>query len=274
MIRGLGARPDSLDERDHDFRERLAHAAVPAAPVLRPIVYLAGIVDQGRLGTCVSAAIAQDVRCIHVAQLARRISLETAKRASRLGSVLYNAWWSRAFEHETAIDAGTTLRNGLRALDRRGICPEQAWPYDDDPGPGAEFRRMPGKAADRAAMDQALPVVYRRICETGTRRAEPVLAALDLGLAVLCAGPVDERFRLEAFDATRPYTPDATAPIGGHAQLIVDHDALRDGWRVCNSWGPSWGAGGLWCGSQEWLGALWDLWVLEHVPPYSDEEAA
>lgn len=79
------------------------------------------IEDQKTLGSCVGQAIAGAYELM----LKRDFPAYYVELSSLF--VYYNA---RINEHLTELDAGSTIRNGLKGVRDYGICSEELWPYN------------------------------------------------------------------------------------------------------------------------------------------------
>jgi C1A family cysteine protease len=255
MLGWLPDRPKAPGEPpDHDALPLLAAVAVPPAFSNRRLV--ADVLNQGQLGSCVANAVMQAVRASHVKQ---------GVMAAQLGSRLYGYWCSRAFEHATARDGGTYLRDFFRGLNKFGFCPESKWPYDV-----SRFADMPPAAAFRAAFDQHSPTSYKAITTGSYQRLPVIKAAVAAGYLVCFGTLVSEAFVREPLPSA-PLPPPEGLPIaGGHAMCVVGYDG--DTFDVVNSWGPYWGEVGYCRFSGDYMawGQTQDLWIVATAPEYSE----
>lgn len=259
--RSLGWLPDPLkrpgEKPDFDAEELLGLDPAPPSADNRNLI--AGVLDQGNLGSCVANAGFQAIRANHIKQ---GVALDQA----RLGSRLFGYYVSRAYHHDTGRDTGTHLRTFFQALNKFGWPPEEVWPYEDV---FKNFKRMPPTKAFMAAFDQKSPTTYRRIYDTGSERVDAVKRALAKGLLVVFGTDVGVPF-LNLKDDHQPLPPPIDDTIaGGHAMCIVGYDG--DNFDVVNSWGTGWGSSG-WCRfSADYLtwGSTRDIWIVEHAPRYS-----
>jgi hypothetical protein len=270
----FGWRRDSEwpDARDKRFSARLAElqpAGVASAASLRS--FIACVLQQGGMGSCCVQAGAQAIRISHVRQLSASMPVTEARNRSILASRLWGYFLSRAYHHETRVNSGTSLRYFFKALAQWGFPPEEIWPYDDDTGVNAPFRKMPPKEAWRAAFDQQGGVAYHRIVELGSSRIDAVKAAISAGFPVCFGCMVTQAFCLGQFDPLRPLdAPDPGDPVaGGHAMCLVGYDDA--GFDVVNSWGAGWGDLGHFVASPDFLHACEDLWAVETAPLYSED---
>jgi len=242
----------------------------PAAPKLRALPpppvsascaqYILDILDQGQLGSCTCNAFAQALRAAMV-----RAGAKSPEPAARL--FLY--FLARAYDHDTANDDGTFLRNVAQAAVKYGFPEEKFWPYSDASGPGAPFSKMPSISAFWAAIDRSARFSkpqYFRIESTGAQRIDDVKRAIAAGYCIAFGTDVSEDF-CNGNLGTGPIPPPVALPIaGGHAMTIAGYDAA--GVDVVNSWGDSWGNKG-WC-RFSWDYITWaktdDMWIVEVAP--------
>ena len=271
-MRKFGWIKDAPDTRDKSFSARLAALrplGLPTSASLRSFV--AAVLDQGGLGSCVANAGPQAIRMSHVRQLSASKPVAQARLASMLPSRLWGYYLARTYDHETAIDGGTTLRNFFKAVAEWGFPPEELWPYSDDQGKDAPFKKMPRKAAWRAAKDQEGSVAYHRIYEMGSSRIDAVKQAISQGFPVTFGIEVTEAFAENQFDPKAPLdAPGLGDPVaGGHAMTIVGYSP--SGFDIVNSWGTGWGDNGYFLASNDFLLACEDLWAVETAPLYSED---
>lgn len=261
--RRLGWLPDPpklTGEKPDLLAAPILKAAPPPPPSASIRNLVTGVLDQKALGSCVSNAIMQAVRCSHVKQ---------GIANPELGSRLFGYYLSRAYHHDTGNDSGTYLRLFFQSLLKFGFCRESIWPYSDLDG---RWRKMPSGAAFRAAHDQKNPTVYRRINETGADRLDAIKRAIAGGYAVCFGTDVDNAFCSNLLK--EPVRPPVGNIAGGHAMMVGGYDG--DVFEICNSWGKGWGDQGWVRFSGDYL--AWDgtrdLWILEQAPRYSDLTAS
>lgn len=222
-----GWRKDQPDPRDHELT--LTGASLPALVDLRramPPVY-----DQGQLGSCTGNAIAGALEYEAIKQG------EAPVAPSRL-FIYYN---ERVMENSVASDAGASIRDGIKSVNKLGACSEKTWPY----APKKYATKPSAKAYSEALGFHS--VAYARISHTTN------LAFLNALKTALVGGtPFVFGFTcypaLESADVARtgilPMPGSGEAPIGGHAVLCVGYDDAKQMFLVRNSWGASWGLAG------------------------------
>lgn len=120
-ISGFGWTPDLPDHRDLCFSVPMQLlTSLPKSVDLRP--QCPPVYDQGRIGSCTANALAG---AIQFDRLKNNQSLDFVP--SRL-FIYYN---ERYIEHDVPLDKGAQLRDGIKAVNKIGVCPESEWPYDD-----------------------------------------------------------------------------------------------------------------------------------------------
>jgi C1A family cysteine protease len=228
----FGWRPDYPDHRDLIYSAPLAVLRqLPPSADLRgqcPAVY-----DQGRIGSCTANAIGG---AIHFDRMKESQSPDFVP--SRL-FIYYN---ERAMEHSVPYDAGAQIRDGIKTVNKLGVCPEDEWAYSDDGFPKNEGDPFePGAPAAQKPPDQAYKDAlgyqvtrYLRLNQT----LPQLRGCLADGYPFVFGFSVFENF----FGADgKPQTEipmPAGGRIGGHAVLAVGYDDASSKFIVRNSWGP------------------------------------
>jgi len=237
-IGGFGWRPDPPDQRDHLFSVAgPILQALPAAVDLRS--HDTPIYDQGRIGSCTANAIAGAIQFDR-----RKFSQSPDFVPSRL-FIYYN---ERSIEGSIANDAGAYLRDGIKSINKVGVCPETEWTYDDTPalydgGPfpaGAKPAKRPPTSAYNDAKHYEL-VSYQRLV--------PSLAQLKGTLAsgfpfVFGFSVFDNIYDAHGRPKTHIPVPDGSPMIGGHAVMAVGYSDARHEFTIRNSWGTGLGVNG------------------------------
>ena len=73
------------------------------------------VYDQGQLGSCTANALVGAYQFDNLAFYGSRLFL------------YYN---ERVLDHDVGMDAGSTLSEGINAIEKYGLCPESMWPYN------------------------------------------------------------------------------------------------------------------------------------------------
>jgi len=243
--RKYACRKDRPDPRDRTFTVPNSPLVLPAHVDLRdlcPPVY-----DQGSLGSCTANAIAGAIEFDQQKQNIRRFT------PSRL-FLYYN---ERAMEGSAGSDSGATLRDGMRSVNKVGICAETMWPYDE----GAVLRVPPASCYQAARAHHSL--FYAHVPQT----LGYMKSCLAAGFPFVFGISVYESFESDAVarSGSVPLPASGEGLLGGHALLAVGYDDGSARFLVRNSWGAGWGKQGY-CtmpyGYLESPDLASDLWTL------------
>lgn len=223
---GLGWVPDKPDQRDYIFRPRvLGPVKLPDKVDLRkqcPKVY-----DQGQLGSCTANA------------LGAAFDFDRKKQGKDFmtPSRLFIYWNERDMEGTVDVDAGASIRDGVKVLVKLGTCDEESWPYDID-----QFTKKPNTPAYKEAQkNQAL--TYQRIMRPLQDATQDMLICLSRGYPFVAGISVYESFEGvgPAKSGIIPMPRTSERLLGGHAILVIGYDTRKQ-WFICrNSWGQGWG---------------------------------
>jgi len=217
-----------VDRPDHDFLYAAPYAVMraglPPATDLRP--QSPPIWDQGQLGSCVGQGVGY---AVHFDWKRQNLPDVTPSRLF----IYYNA---RVMEHTTSIDAGCTIRDGIKVIAKFGAPHEHEWPY--------VITRFAVKPTANAYTDALLrqSVQYWSVTKSTTQ----IKACLAEGFPVIFGCSVFESFESDAVANTGvvPLPARGEENLGGHCMAIVGHDDHTQRFVVRNSWGPGWGIKG------------------------------
>lgn len=257
-VGGFGWKPDPPDPRDQLFSVAgPILQALPSAVDLRS--HDTPIYDQGRIGSCTANAIAGAI------QFDRRKFHQSPDFVPSRLFIYYN---ERSIEGSIANDAGAFLRDGIKSINKVGVCPESEWKYDDTPaiydgGPfpaGARAAKRPPATAYRDAKQYEL-VTYQRLVPTLAQ----LKGALASGFPFVFGFSVFENL----YDSSgRPKThipvPDGSRMIGGHAVMVLGYNDTRHEFTIRNSWGTDIGAHGYFFMPYSYVVSSYasDFWVI------------
>lgn len=225
IISHYGWVPDFPDQRDFSY-------AAPA-PVLKklpakvdltkicPLVY-----DQGQLGSCTANAIGG----------AFQFELIKQKAEVFMPSRLFIYYNERVIEHSVNNDNGAMIRDGIKSVNKQGVCPENIWPYNIN-----KFASKPSPACYREALNYQV-LSYHRVI----RSLSQMKGCLASGYPFVFGFTVYESFEGDKVAKTgilnMPGKTEKT--VGGHAVMAAGYDDSKKRFIVRNSWGTSWGLKG------------------------------
>ena len=119
---GLGWMRDLPDPRDHVYSAPLAMLqALPTTVDLAPTF---PVYNQGRIGSCTANALAGALQFDRV---------KSGQSPDFIPSRLFIYYNERVIEGDPSNDGGAQLRDGIKSLQQKGVCPENEWSYDDTP---------------------------------------------------------------------------------------------------------------------------------------------
>jgi C1A family cysteine protease len=230
-VRGFGWRPQLPDARDVLYMARLK-GLPPAEYDLRPS--MPAVYDQGQLGSCTGNAIAA----------AMEYERDRQGLSDFVPSRLFIYYNERALEGTVSSDSGAVIRDGIKVVNREGVCPETLWPYDI----GVFTVKPPKRCYVAAQKDKA--VQYEAIQTLGDLKD-----AIASNLAVVFGFTVYQSFESQsvAQRGVMPMPKPGEATVGGHAVLAVGYSDPKSHLIVRNSWGPSWGDRGYFYMPYEYL---------------------
>lgn len=243
LRKGFGWLPDVPDARDYQFRPKFVK---PVTKVdLRESGNIPPIQDQGNLGSCTAQALVSALEYLELK------NGEPLVDYSRL-FLYYN---ERVYINTVEEDSGAIIRDGIKSLNRRGVCPESMWDYDI-----AKFAEKPPKSCYTEARGHKT-VSYQRI-----NTFNQMKACLQEGYPFVFGFAVYDSF-WDANDSGVVTMPNFETEnmIGGHAVLCIGFDCARQRFLCQNSWGTSWGDGGYFTMPYEYVSnknLADDFWVI------------
>lgn len=265
--RRYGYVKDPVDTRD--LRPQFVSAA-RSTPLLDCFPWFGPVFDQGQQGSCTANAGSGDGNFL-VRRYPQYIpGLQGLDPRSVIFSRSYLYAAERTFDGDPTQDGGSTGRTCCRVMNGKssdvkfgGICLESTMPYSDQ-----DFTTMPNEAQIAEAKRFQFGAYHRLT-------AADVIPCLNSGYPVLMGFAVYSSF--ESQDVARsglvplPNKSQETM-LGGHEVLIGGHNAgpavgswPTSTYKVRNSWGASWGAGGNFYVTDEFIhdpDLCWDFWMI------------
>lgn len=258
---GYGYIPDYRDPRDHMFAERFKPAAEflkdsklklpPKADVTK---YCPDAYDQGTLGSCTAQGL---VGCLSAVE--KKFGLPYVP-LSRL-MIYYN---EREMEGTVKFDAGAMIRDGIKSLEKIGVCHEEKWPYDIK-----KFRVKPSDRCYQLAEEHKI-INYQRLTNIiQTRCALAHEYPVVFGFTVYTSFETQETAKRGIMPMPQP----KENIRGGHCVFACgyDDDMEVDGQKgfflVQNSWSKGWGLDGrFWMPYDAFLlygSDTWSIYIAE-----------
>jgi C1A family cysteine protease len=175
--------------------------------------------------------------------------------------IYYN---ERVIENTVNNDNGAMIRDGIKTVNKLGVCPEDMWPYNP-----SEFTQKPQSGCYKEALKhQALS--YHRV----VRDINQLKGCLSQGYPFIFGFSVYEGF--EGTKVAQTGVLDMPAKkeslIGGHAVTAVGYDDPEKRFIVRNSWGTGWGQKGYFTMPYEYLlheqlsNDFWMILLVEENP--------
>jgi C1A family cysteine protease len=245
-----GWRKDKADIRDkiHNYKPLLGIEHIKEFDLLKfcPEVY-----KQGKLGSCTANAIAAAYEFDEIKQKEENIFTP-----SRL-FIYYN---ERKIEGTIKYDSGAEIRDGIKSINKIGVCSESSWPYIIN-----NFIEKPSDLCYKEAKTHKT-IKYRRIEQT----LEQLKSSLFAGFPIVFGFNVYESFESQSVtDSGMMPMPKLNEKIlGGHAVLAVGFDENKNCFLIRNSWGINWGNNGYFYMPYDFISNskyASDFWTIKNV---------
>ena len=225
-ISRFGWLPDLPDQRDFIYA-----APRPILKKLAPAVDLRKqcppVYDQGDLGSCTANAIGA---AFEFGLLRQNAALDFMP--ARL-FIYYN---ERVMEGSVDSDNGAMIKDGIKSVNKQGVCTEKMLPYDI-----TRFADKPSSECYQAALTHQL-LSYHRV----PRNLNQMKGCLSEGFPFVFGFTVYESFESAAVAKSGKLNMQKNneQQVGGHAVLAVGYNAGSKRFIVRNSWGTGWGMKG------------------------------
>lgn len=231
---GLGWQRDPLDSRDHIYKASIVNTGSIVPDIIPPSVDLRALFppvrSQGPLGSCTGFALTG----------AFEYMLKKEGLADFEPSELFLYYNERDMEGTVNSDSGAYIRDGIKSLNKLGVCDSVYWPYDT-----SKFTWKPSSGAYDNALKNKV-IQYQKVFNN---RPELIRLALSEGLAVVFGFSVYQSFMNIGTTGMMPMpAKDSTGRItetlvGGHAVCIVGYLQINGtNYYICrNSWSNWWG---------------------------------
>jgi C1A family cysteine protease len=246
--------PDLPDQRDFTYSApRPLLKKLPSKIDLRkkcPPIY-----DQGALGSCTANAIGA----------AFEFELMKENQAvDFMPSRLFIYYNERVIEHSVGTDSGAMIKDGVKSINKQGVCPEKMLPYDI-----SKFAEKPSETCYHSALNHQV-LSYSRV----QRNIPQMKTCLAQGFPFVFGFTVYESFEGEAVAKTGKLNmPKKNEQmVGGHAVMAVGYDSPSKRFIVRNSWSTDWGQKGYFTMPFDYLmeenlsDDFWTIRVVEISP--------
>jgi C1A family cysteine protease len=223
-IKNFGWKRDLPDHRDFKFKITAPHDLPPLVDMISncPSVY-----NQGNLGSCTGNAIGGAFQFEQMKQ----------NKPNWIPSRLFIYYNEREMEGTINEDAGAMIRDGIKSLVDKGVCPETMWAYKE-----CKFKQKP----PQECYDEALNNQVKEYLRLSPHTLYEVKHCLSDGYPVIFGFMIYESMMTDDVSRTGivPVPNPNEQPIGGHAVMAVGYDDSKECLIVRNSWGAEWGNGG------------------------------
>ena len=232
----------------HDWRDRYYNFARVESPRdkvdLR--VWASPVEDQLHLGSCVGQAVVGAYEL-----LLNKSDRKKFVDLSRL-FVYYNA---RLLDNAVDEDVGAYVRDGIKAVNKYGVCSELAWPYIIE-----RFTNTPNIQSYEDAQSRLIKNYYR------IQDIKDIVDALNADKPVVTSMNVYDSF-YELDNPGNIILPMPTADenlIGGHAVTFVGYDLPKKLFLARNSFGEEWADNGyFWVPFDYTEQDFMDSWIFD-----------
>jgi len=229
---------------------------------LRPLNGGFKIFNQGHLGSCTANALAAAFHFTLHKQTVENHADFKDFTPSRL-FIYYN---ERYVEHSVDRDAGAMLRDGIKVMEKLGVCPEKLWHYDD----AADFfKKQPDKNCYELAQKCKVKG-YAHVAQD----LDQMKACIKHGYPFVFGFTVLTSFSGDVARTGKMVMPQATdQQLGGHAVCAVGYDDFQQCFIVRNSWGETWGDKGYFYMPYEYIckeNLAQDFWAINWVESFKE----
>jgi C1A family cysteine protease len=219
----LGCIKDPEDPRDKKLTRLPPSLRVVLPPKLDYTKKMSPVSDQGQEGTCVGFASVDGMKEYQEKSEWKKL-IQLSVRYLYVEARKLDTWSS---------DEGTTIRSAMKALNKKGVPPEDCWKYavhqTDKPCPNADELAKPYRIKSYAYL------------ETPDEMRESLFIN---GPFVAGVYVYDKAWTAAEKTGKIPMPDKKDEMVGGHAICIVGYDDKKKLFKFKNSWGNAWGAKG------------------------------
>lgn len=244
-----GWKKDKADSRDIKFMAPKP-IALPSTLDLSKQFY-PPVQDQGQIGSCTSFGIGTLHMYRQMVQRNRKVFMP---------SHLFIYWYERYMEGTVNQDSGAMIRDGIKAINKVGVCEETIWPYV-----ASKFRDKPSPAAFQDAMYHQ-SISYQSVPQN----------EISIKQALAYGNPIVFGIRIYPSFETPAVAESGTVPmpwvrekvLGGHCINMCGYDDASRRFKCQNSWGTGWGQHGFFTLPYDYVlspNLASDFWIVTSV---------
>jgi len=217
--------------------------------------YCPKVYSQGTIGSCTANAICGAYEYDYMKNQ-RKKNKQSIFSPSRL-FLYYN---ERSMENTVGTDSGAEIRDGMKSINKVGVCSEKEWPYDT-----SKFTDKPSESCYKDAIKHE-SIMYGSLKQT----LEQLKSSLLSGYPFVFGFLVYKSFESDAVAKTGIMTMPTNndTQLGGHAVMAVGFDDSKQVFIIRNSWGEKWGDKGYFYMPYEYIkdtNLCSDFWVMKTV---------
>ena len=211
------------------------------------------VYNQGNIGSCTANAICSAFEFDQMDQGLPSFS------PSRL-FLYYN---ERLKEGTESIDSGASIRDGIKSINKQGICSEAEWPYQVN-----YFTTCPYKKCYTDAKFHKC-LKYKRMDNSNIKDLKHCLSVgkpFVFGFSVYSSFENPMIWNPKVDSMPMP-NPNKEKLLGGHAVMAVGYSDKRKCFIIRNSWGKDWGLDGYFFMPYQFITSNQcdDFWVVQTV---------
>ena len=223
----MGWLPDIPDARDFSYAAPLkVMQKLPVKIDLRAKFPSPKVYNQGGLGSCTANALGA----------AFQFGQQKQHKATFMPSRLFLYYNERVMINTVNSDSGAFIRDGIKSLNKQGICKEILWPYTE-----SKFTQKPPQVCYSQALKNQITSYLRLANNLNTMKG-----CLSEGYPFVFGFTVYESFMTKQVASTgiMPMPKAGEQVVGGHAVVAAGFDDSKQAILARNSWGGSWGKAG------------------------------
>ena len=221
------------------------------------------IYNQGNIGSCTANAICGAYEYDYInnkLDKTERENKENKENNTFSPSRLFLYYNERSLENTVKTDSGATLRDGMKSINKIGVCSENEWPYNT-----SKFTIKPDDSCYKSALSHEA-LSYFSIKQT----LDQLKSSLIMGYPFVFGFNVYESFESEEVAKTgiMPMPGKDEKLLGGHAVMAVGYNNNKKIFIIRNSWGNEWGMDGYFYMPYDYITdskLCSDFWLMKTV---------